>query len=34
VREQIKESGVSDDELTALLEEAGDEVFQKNTGNK
>ncbi len=34
VREQIKESGVSDDELTTLLEEARDEVFQKNTGNK
>jgi hypothetical protein len=34
VREQIKESGVSDDELTALLEEARNEVFQKNLGKK
>jgi hypothetical protein len=29
VREQIKESGVSDGELTGLLEEAREEVFQK-----
>jgi hypothetical protein len=31
VREQIKESGVSDDELTALLKEAREEVFQEKT---
>ncbi len=34
VREQIKESGVSDDELTKLLEEARNEVFQKNLRKK
>ena len=31
VREQIKESGTSDDELTALLEEAREESFQEKT---
>ena len=30
VREQIKASGVSDDELDALLEEAREEVFREN----
>jgi len=34
VREQIKESGTSDDELTELLEEAREEVFQKNQDKK
>lgn len=34
VREQIKASGVSDDELTALLEEARDEVFREKQGKK
>ena len=34
VREQIKESGVSDDELTSLLEEAREEVFQEEQGRK
>lgn len=29
VREQIKESGISDGELTGLLEEAREEGFQK-----
>lgn len=29
VREQIKESGISEDELTGLLEEAREEAFQE-----
>jgi len=32
VREQIKESGTSETELTELLEEAREEVFQKKPG--
>ena len=34
IREQIKESGTSDDELTELLEGAREEVFQKNQDKK
>lgn len=34
VREQIKESGISDDELAELLEEAKEEVLQKNQDKK
>jgi hypothetical protein len=34
IREQIKESGTSDDELIELLEEAREEVFQKNQDKK
>jgi hypothetical protein len=34
VREQIKESGTSEDELTEFLEEAREEVFQKNRDTK
>ncbi len=34
VREQIKESGISENELTDLLEEAREEVFQKNQNKK
>jgi hypothetical protein len=34
VREQIKESGVFDNELTELLEEAREEVFQKDQNKK
>jgi hypothetical protein len=34
VREQIKESGTSENELTELLEEAREEVFQKNQAKK
>jgi hypothetical protein len=34
VREQIKKSGTSDDELNELLEEAREEVFQKNQDKK
>ena len=34
VREQIKESNISEDELTALLEEAREEVFQERQGKK
>jgi len=34
VREQIKESGISERELTELLEEAREEVFQKNRDTK
>jgi hypothetical protein len=34
VREQIKESDTSDDELTKLLKEAREEVFQKNQDKK
>jgi hypothetical protein len=34
VREQIKESGVSENELAELLDEAREEVFQKNQDKK
>ena len=34
VREQIKESGTSENELTELLQEAREEVFQKNRDTK
>jgi hypothetical protein len=34
VREQMKESGTSDDELTELLEEVREQVFQKNQDKK
>lgn len=34
VREQIKESGTSETELTELLEEAREEVFQKTKPKK
>ncbi len=30
VREQIRDSGVSDDELNKMLEEARDEVYREN----
>ena len=33
VREQIKESEISDSELDALLEEARDEVYQERFGS-
>ncbi len=34
VREQIKASGASDNEIVKLLEEAREEVFQKNQDKK
>lgn len=34
VREQIKASGISDDELDALLEEAREEAYQEREGTK
>lgn len=34
VRDQIKEAGTSEDELTELLEEARNEVFQEQQGKK
>lgn len=34
VREQIKESGISEDQLTSLLEEAREDAFQEKQGQK
>jgi hypothetical protein len=33
VREQIKESGISEEELDALLEEAREEVYKQRDSN-